>query len=192
MEMASDPSVKHFHFHEKNDAEYAEEEKRCHYCQFRSWNSYRRYPISVVNETGDGARLPPNFVFIQKSIRRAGVEFSPDEFKSGCECIEDEQCTKRGCACMEDVDDEGQHFFERVNAYHSTEYLGPTKKYTLRSDMLESRKPIYECHEKCNCSLDCSNRVVQRGRKVNLNIFRTSDGRGWGAIFFLVTPKLWC
>jgi histone-lysine N-methyltransferase SUV39H len=44
----------------------------------------------------------------------------------------------------------------------------------------ESRYPIYECNPKCRCGPRCKNRLVQKGRKVPLTIFRTSDGRGWG------------
>lgn len=39
--------------------------------------------------------------------------------------------------------------------------------------------PIYECNAKCSCPSDCSNRIVQLGRKIPLCIFRT-EGRGWG------------
>lgn len=39
--------------------------------------------------------------------------------------------------------------------------------------------PIYECNAKCSCPSDCSNRIVQLGRKIPLCIFRTV-GRGWG------------
>lgn len=39
--------------------------------------------------------------------------------------------------------------------------------------------PIYECNTKCSCPSDCSNRIVQLGRKIPLCIFRT-EGRGWG------------
>ncbi|RXG51198.1 Histone-lysine N-methyltransferase Su(var)3-9 [Armadillidium vulgare] len=40
--------------------------------------------------------------------------------------------------------------------------------------------PIYECNKACSCSAECTNRVVQNGRKVGLAIFRTSNERGWG------------
>ena len=60
-------------------------------------------------------------------------------------------------------------------AYHSR---GP-KAELLRSRILDSRDPIYECHDGCSCSLNCPNRVVERGRTVPLQIFRTED-RGWG------------
>ncbi|KAG5953538.1 Histone-lysine N-methyltransferase, H3 lysine-9 specific dim-5 [Claviceps arundinis] len=35
--------------------------------------------------------------------------------------------------------------------------------------------PIYECHQGCCCTRDCPNRVVERGRTVPLQIFRTDD-----------------
>lgn len=51
----------------------------------------------------------------------------------------------------------------------------------LRGDKLNSPAPIYECHEGCHCDRAlCPNRVVERGRQVPLQIFRTTDNRGWG------------
>jgi histone-lysine N-methyltransferase SUV39H len=60
-------------------------------------------------------------------------------------------------------------------AYHSH----GAKAGMLRSRILQSREPIYECHTGCSCSARCPNRVVERGRTVPLQIFRTED-RGWG------------
>jgi [histone H3]-lysine9 N-trimethyltransferase SUV39H len=65
---------------------------------------------------------------------------------------------------------------KKIFVYHSH----GEKKETLRSGFLDSRQPIYECHSGCACGEDCPNRVVERGRKVPLQIFRTDDGRGWG------------
>lgn len=63
-------------------------------------------------------------------------------------------------------------------AYHSQ----GAKAGLLRGSELNSRLPIYECHEGCRCSkADCPNRIVERGRQVPLQIFRTHKGeRGWG------------
>lgn len=44
---------------------------------------------------------------------------------------------------------------------------------------LKHRFPIYECNEKCACGPGCKSRVVQKGRQVGLEIFRTRS-RGWG------------
>jgi histone-lysine N-methyltransferase SUV39H len=45
---------------------------------------------------------------------------------------------------------------------------------------LNSRHPIYECNDNCRCGPNCRNRNVQFGRKVELEIFKTKSGRGWG------------
>ncbi|GAB2265892.1 hypothetical protein Dimus_000923 [Dionaea muscipula] len=42
------------------------------------------------------------------------------------------------------------------------------------------KKFIRECWYKCGCSRHCGNRVVQRGITVNLQVFWTPDGKGWG------------
>ncbi|KZV24291.1 histone-lysine N-methyltransferase SUVR1 [Dorcoceras hygrometricum] len=41
------------------------------------------------------------------------------------------------------------------------------------------RKFIKECWRKCGCSMDCGNRVVQRGITRKLEVFLTSKGKGW-------------
>lgn len=61
-------------------------------------------------------------------------------------------------------------------AYHSQ----GAKAGLLRSSELNSRLPIYECHAGCRCSSNCPNRIVERGRQVPLQIFRTDNERGWG------------
>ncbi|KAL2634808.1 hypothetical protein R1flu_006287 [Riccia fluitans] len=43
-----------------------------------------------------------------------------------------------------------------------------------------SRKFIKECWHKCGCSMDCGNRVVQRGITHRLQIFFSPEGKGWG------------
>ena len=56
--------------------------------------------------------------------------------------------------------------------------LFPYTKYgKLR---IEPGVPIYECNKRCKCGPNCSNRVVQKGRKVKLCIYKTDNGMGWG------------
>ena len=38
----------------------------------------------------------------------------------------------------------------------------------------------FHFEEKCKCGPKCTNRVVQKGRKYKLCIYRTSNGCGWG------------
>jgi hypothetical protein len=76
----------------------------------------------------------------------------------------------------------------KIYVYHGT---GPRKE-CLRGAVLESRNPIYECHAGCACSEDCKNRVVEWGRKVPLQIFRTDNGRGWGKAPSFLPPSFLC
>ncbi len=169
------------------------EKEACHFCQTRSFATHAAYPITIVNETDDGSVLNPNFRFIDRSVLGRGVEVAEESFRTGCECPDDEDCMYGRCLCLEEMatssdddDDDDDDNYEDDEAMRD----GPRKKrfayYShgtnaglLRSRILHSREPIYECHAGCRCSLACPNRVVERGRKVPLQVFRTSD-RGWG------------
>ena len=127
--------------------------------------------------------LNPNFRFIDHSIVADDVPVAEESFRTGCDCADDEDCMYSTCQCLDEVEleNDGQEgdlntqTRRKLFAYHSS---GP-KAGLLRGRILHSREVIYECHEGCNCSLDCPNRVVERGRTVPLQIFRTED-RGWG------------
>jgi histone-lysine N-methyltransferase SUV39H len=157
--------------------ELRQDKKGCRWCQLARFSTHERYPITISNDV-DNSTLPSDFFFIERSILRSGVEAADRAFRSGCDCQEDKQCQYKNCHCLQDVEFRGGNPGPKtkIHAYYSK---GP-KKDCLRPEMLESRDPIYECHDGCSCSLDCSNRVVERGRKVPLEIFKTSDGRGWG------------
>ncbi|KAJ6852967.1 histone-lysine N-methyltransferase, H3 lysine-9 specific SUVH1-like [Iris pallida] len=46
--------------------------------------------------------------------------------------------------------------------------------------LLVSRKPlVYECTASCPCSVNCRNRVTQKGIRFHFEVFKTRD-RGWG------------
>lgn len=51
------------------------------------------------------------------------------------------------------------------------------------------RKLIKECWSKCGCNKHCGNRVVQRGVKCKLQVFFTSEGKGWGLRTLEDLPK---
>ena len=76
------------------------------------------------------------------------------------------------CTCIEDSaeDDHGRKYF----AYGASE-----RNYRLlRGKVLNTRNHIYECNSKCDCTQNCKNRVVQHGRQIRVEIFKTPD-RGW-------------
>jgi [histone H3]-lysine9 N-trimethyltransferase SUV39H len=125
---------------------------------------------------------------VDDSVNGAGVEPARNEFRSGCECDDGEDCQYNTCHCLQELDDsdsdseleDGTYGAvpparKKVYAYHTH----GSKRGHLRSKVLESRAPIYECHDACACGPACPNRVVERGRKIPLQIFRT-ETRGWG------------
>ncbi|CAI0434595.1 unnamed protein product, partial [Linum tenue] len=52
-----------------------------------------------------------------------------------------------------------------------------------------NRKFIKECWRKCGCHKQCGNRVVQRGIRHKLQVFFTTDGKGWGLKTLEKLPK---
>jgi histone-lysine N-methyltransferase SUV39H len=132
-----------------------------------------------VNDVNDET-LPEDFEFIEESILCEGVERADEGFRTGCECQSDEECMTISCTCLQDMEYHRPNPHPRAKVY-AYRLSGPSKD-CLRPVILNSRDPIYECHESCECSLDCNNRVVGKGRVIPLEIFRTYDGRGWGML----------
>jgi histone-lysine N-methyltransferase SUV39H len=156
----------------------AEELARCHHCQLLNFSNRKEYPIYLKGARDDQPQhyLPVDFTFIEESILHEGVERAEPEFRSGCDCFDAYQCQREGCSCLQDMVYEEPGPDNKIYAYHSTN----SRRDCLRSEILESRDPIYECHSGCVCGEDCRNRVVERGRKIPLDLFYTTDGRGWG------------
>ncbi|KAK8131627.1 hypothetical protein PG984_008065 [Apiospora sp. TS-2023a] len=170
----------HFFFHGRPGRE--AEKSKCHLCQIRSFTTHAEYPITITNDA-DKLALEPGFKFVQNSHLGRGVQAATGDFRSGCECEDGEDCQYTTCHCLQELEesedepdeDDGIIYRKKRYAYHSH----GDKAGHLRTKILESREPIYECHEGCACGPDCPNRVVERGRKLPLQVFRTKN-RGWG------------
>ena len=131
--------------------------------------------VSVVN-TIDDTSPPLDFQFVVESVLREGVEQASDDFMIGCGCRKDNGrnmgCEYLSCSCLDDlVNSEGKKQFPYSQAKFNTA--------CLRDAFIKGRNHIYECNKKCNCNNNCKNRVVQHGRTVGLEIFKTTN-RGWG------------
>lgn len=162
----------HFHFHGKGDASQAASEAKCHYCQLEAFSTHKDFAVSIVFTRGETRLIPKDFQFIEDVVLTEGVQLAESQFLSGCKCVDEYDCLVEGCECMGNIAIDG----DKINAYH----VVGDRKGCLRGHMLNSRLPIYECNDRCGCGEKCANRVVTAGRKVNLQIFPTQDGRGWG------------
>ena len=133
-------------------------------------------PVKLINDIDDSSP-PVSFNFINSSIIGEGVETVDEGFMSGCNCRPENGrncgCEYRYCSCLtlSAKDEKGNHHFPYSA---STQQRG-----TLRPFYLNSRHHIYECNKNCNCRDNCKNKVVQHGRQVPLEIFKTVN-RGWG------------
>ena len=149
-----------------------------------------------------------DFTFIKEFVLREGVYRADPETNEGCQnpCRPDMgghigcEYTKL-CTCLEFAAvDQGKLKGEELQQYKAAEVnntlfdtTGLPKRFpyrraksegrqlpsTLDKFYREDRHPIYECNPNCNCGPVCKSRVVQKGRKVPLTIFKTPD-RGWG------------
>lgn len=160
--------------------------------------------IGLLN-TVDASTPPLRFQYIQKHKMTQGVHQFSSATATGCQ-----QCSPRmgrdigceytkKCDCLEyaavdeaRLDDEQRRLYARCIA-EGLSTMGLPKKFpyfaegtkiqrtgTLVPFYLDSRRPIYECNDNCRCGPACRNKNVQFGRKVELEIFKTSSGRGWG------------
>lgn len=113
--------------------------------------------ITVENNV-DFEKSPSTFQYINDCVAGNGVHI-PDDPLIGCDC-------KDGCSFKSNC---------------CGKQLGSKYAYTsARAIRLPQGNAVFECNKLCKCGPDCTNRVVQQGRKHSLTIFKTSNGRGWG------------
>lgn len=113
--------------------------------------------ITVENNV-DFEKSPSTFEYVNDCVAGEGVVI-PDDPLIGCDC-------KNGCSLKSNC---------------CGKQLGSAYAYTsARAIRLPQGNAVFECNKLCKCGPDCTNRVVQQGRKHSLTIFKTSNGRGWG------------
>jgi histone-lysine N-methyltransferase SUV39H len=156
-------------------------------------------PVQLVN-TLDTTTPPLSFQFIQDYIYREGVYPPNPDAMIGCKSCRPNMGGNCGCEytklceCLEYGEvDYKKLTVEEAEACKAAEARGDTtlgfsKRFPyskgtgyLVQAYINSGFPIYECNAKCACGPICKSRVVQKGRHVGLQIFKTRN-RGWGNI----------
>ncbi|KAF1833563.1 SET domain-containing protein [Decorospora gaudefroyi] len=162
-------------------------------------------PIHLVN-LQDKSTPSLRFRFISGYVldEERGVYRASTETQEGCTCLPNMgrhigcEYTKK-CDCLEyatvddsRLDEAGKEAYAEALA-NGESTMGFPKKFPYWAEgtkreitgclvpfYLNSRRPIYECNDNCHCGPFCRNKNVQFGRQVEVEIFRTKGGRGWG------------
>ncbi|XP_071779089.2 histone-lysine N-methyltransferase SETMAR [Centroberyx gerrardi] len=115
----------------------------------------------------------PEFQYSPDNVWGPGCAIDPSELTlPGCSCLS-HSCLAESCSCLQTY---GQ-------AYDSTGTL-----LDLSSANAGYCTPVFECNALCACSEACPNRVVQRGLRLRLEVYRTKE-RGWGARTLEPVPR---
>jgi histone-lysine N-methyltransferase SUV39H len=162
-------------------------------------------PIHLYNVV-DSSTPSLRFKYIREYVLQEGVHRAETEAQVGCQKCSPHMGRSIGCEytkkcdCLEyaAVDESRITDPEMIAQYENYKLNGGDttgfpKKFPYFAEgtkiqrtgclvpfYLNSRRPIYECNDKCKCGRYCRNKNVQFGRTVEVEIFKTSAGRGWG------------
>uniref|UniRef100_UPI0037E7CB24 histone-lysine N-methyltransferase SETMAR n=1 Tax=Semicossyphus pulcher TaxID=241346 RepID=UPI0037E7CB24 len=125
-------------------------------------NGLENVPVSF--EAISAIRTVPEFQYSPDNVQGPGCTFDPSEVTlPGCSCLS-YSCLTESCSCLQ----------THGSAYDSTGTL-----LNLSSTNSGYFSPVFECNALCTCSDACSNRVVQRGLWLRLEVYCTKN-MGWG------------
>lgn len=151
------------------------------------FNFIKKY---VLGE-GVAAQDPGAFVGCQKPCKAHMGQHIGCEYSKLCSCLEYAAVDEKA---LERQDEAAYRQFKAQQEEGGlVDLMGLPKRFpyykkkanddrlpqTLQQFYRESRHLIYECNQNCNCGPVCKSRVVQKGRRVPLTIFKTPS-RGWG------------
>ncbi|KAA8892998.1 hypothetical protein FN846DRAFT_980878 [Sphaerosporella brunnea] len=124
--------------------------------------------ITLVNEVDDDPSPPVDFEFLDKLKLGDGLTaYDPSSQVWGCNCPTSGCVDPTSCTDFDDFEPDSPH---RMFAYG---------KHGRLLSARGNEVAIYECNLNCPCDMGCVNRLVQRGRKIPLEIFKTAN-KGWG------------
>ncbi|XP_066496943.1 histone-lysine N-methyltransferase EHMT1-like [Tiliqua scincoides] len=124
---------------------------------------FEQVPIPCLNGV-DSEPCPSDFLYVTQDILSDSVALTTTDWirKQCCQCTG--SCSVAKCPCV---------LRSQRKWYTLDGQLVPT------SSSVAETGHIYECHMLCSCSSFCPNRVVQRGIRTQLQLYRTPD-KGWG------------
>ena len=127
------------------------------------------YPLVAIENEVDFEKYPETFVYTQHCVAGKNVSI-PSDALLGCEC-------KGGC--------------EKHLASGGCCPASNDAKYAYEDGLIKMRpgRAIFECNSRCKCPQSCPNRIVQKGSKFAMCVFKTASGKGWGLKALEPIPK---
>ncbi|KAL0855773.1 hypothetical protein Bca101_060926 [Brassica carinata] len=165
--------------------------------------------ISLVDDVGTEklptfTYIPHNIVFQSAYVHVSLARISDDDCCASCkgDCLSAEF----PCACARETS--GEYAYTKEGLLKE-EFLDTCLKMKTSPDSFSKfycqdcplerdhgkcqghliRKFVKECWRKCGCDMLCGNRVVQRGIRCQLQVYFTSEGKGWGVRPLQDLPK---
>ncbi|XP_059365228.1 histone-lysine N-methyltransferase SETDB1-A-like isoform X1 [Carassius carassius] len=127
-------------------------------------------PVPCVNEVDN--TLAPNISYTKDRVPAPGVSINTSsDFLIGCDCTDG--CLDRSkCACHQ--------LTIEATSLHSGGPVDVSAGYTHKRLPATLPTGVYECNPLCRCDpRTCSNRLVQHGLQLRLELFMTQH-KGWG------------
>ena len=124
-------------------------------------------PVAFVNEFNN-QKLDGRFQFINQNIELPGVKHVQEEFMTGCSC--EGECSPKTCQCLLSNQD-----MNSTNTNQQAHYIRTSRGTVLSDPYLDTEEGFHvnECNISCSCQGKCHNSVVQNGRTLPLEIFKT-------------------
>lgn len=106
----------------------------------------------------------PLLQYTPENVPGPGCSSDPSEITlPGCQC-HSLSCQSDKCQCLQK---------------YGPAYSDQQRLLDRKDEEIGYSRPVFECNALCDCSDDCSNRLVQRGVGFRLRVFPSED-RGWG------------
>ncbi|XP_048110992.1 histone-lysine N-methyltransferase SETMAR isoform X2 [Alosa alosa] len=135
-------------------------------------NGLENVPVRI-DCSGVGKAEFPNFQYTPENVPGPGCSSDPTEITlPGCQC-HTHSCQSEKCQCLQ---------------RYGPAYSDQQRLQGRRDAESGYSRPVFECNALCDCSEDCSNRVVQRGVVFRLRVFLSVD-RGWGVRTMDAIPR---
>ncbi|NWT59372.1 SETMR methyltransferase, partial [Erythrocercus mccallii] len=113
-------------------------------------------------------------------------QYSPDNVAGADGEIDPTEVTFPGCSCRSSSCAAPQCPCLRHGHNYSGPCLGPAEQQQQQQQPFS--RPVFECNSLCRCGESCQNRLVQRGLRLRLQVFRTPR-KGWGVRALQPIPR---